>query len=66
MTKGLGYYGASDETNRKLDYDGILPRFSDSTKQKIVEAISEDYPEIKNCNDRDKKAIIKWVINEGQ
>lgn len=65
MPRGLGYYGASDETNRKLDFEGTPPKLSPETKQKIQEAIAQDYPEIKNVSDRDKKAIIKWVINEG-
>ncbi|MDJ0554351.1 MAG: hypothetical protein QNJ68_07930 [Microcoleaceae cyanobacterium MO_207.B10] len=64
MPFGLGYYGASDETNRNLDYEGNPPKLSESAKQKIHEAIAEDYPQIKNCSDRDKKAITKWVVNE--
>ena len=64
MSKGLGYYGASDETNRKLDYEGNPPTISESTKEKIVDAIANDYPHIKNCSDRDKKAIAKWIVNE--
>lgn len=64
MTKCLGYYGASDETNRKLDYEGHPPKLSEETKEKIVAAIAEDYPDIKNCSDSDKKAITQWVVNE--
>ena len=64
MTKCLGYYGASDAINEKLDYDGRPPKLSEETKEKIVAAIAEDYPDIKNCSDGDKKAITQWVINE--
>ena len=37
---------------------------SETTRQQIVEAIANDYPEIKNMGDRDQKAVVKWVVNE--
>ncbi|MDE5087774.1 MAG: hypothetical protein O4805_11765 [Trichodesmium sp. St16_bin2-tuft] len=64
MSFGLGYYGASNETSAELDYDGHPPKMSETTKQQIVEAIANDYPEIKNMSDRDQKAVVKWVVNE--
>ena len=64
MSFGLGYYGASNETSAELDYDGHPPRMSETTRQQIVEAIANDYPEIKNMGDRDQKAVVKLVVNE--
>ncbi len=64
MPFGLGYYGASDETNKKLDYEGKPPKMSPTTKQKIHEAIAEDYPEVKDMSEGDKKATMRWVVNE--
>ena len=64
MSRGLGYYGASNETSAELDYNGHPPKMSEITKQKIVEAIANEYPEIKNMSDRDQKAVVKWVVNE--
>ena len=64
MSRGLGYYGASNETSAELDYNGHPPKMSEITKQKIVEAIASEYPQIKNMSDRDQKAVVKWVVNE--
>ncbi|NES67603.1 MAG: hypothetical protein F6K24_21360 [Okeania sp. SIO2D1] len=64
MTKCLGYYGASDETNRELDYDGGPPIVTPETKQGIYQAIENSYPQIKDMSEGDKKAVAKWVINE--
>ena len=64
MSYGLGYYGASDEINHQLDYDGQPPKMSEITKQQIVNAIANDYPQIKNMSERDQKATMRWVINE--
>lgn len=64
MSYGLGYYDASDEINRQLDYDGNPPKMSETTKQQIVDAISNDYPQIKNMSERDQKATMRWVVNE--
>ncbi|NES64102.1 MAG: hypothetical protein F6K24_01970 [Okeania sp. SIO2D1] len=64
--KPLGYYGATNETSAELDYDGYKPKLSEETKQGIVEAIANDYPEIKNKSERDKIAIAEWVVNEGK
>ncbi|NET30243.1 hypothetical protein [Okeania sp. SIO1I7] len=63
---GLGYYGASQEINEKLDYDGYRPKLSEQTKQGIIEAISNDYPDIKTCSKRDQIAIAEWVVVEGK
>ncbi len=63
---GLGYYGASEKTSRELDYDGYKPKLSDETKQGIIDAIANDYPEIKNKSERDKIAIAEWVVVEGK
>ncbi|NES64038.1 MAG: hypothetical protein F6K24_01635 [Okeania sp. SIO2D1] len=62
----LGYYGASPETSAKLDFDGKQPKLSEQTKQGIIEAISNDYPEIKTCSKRDQIAIAEWVVVEGK
>ncbi|MEM9272360.1 MAG: hypothetical protein AAGA80_05275 [Cyanobacteria bacterium P01_F01_bin.143] len=64
MPFGLGYYGASDKVNHDLDYEGHPPQMSETTKQQIVEAIANDYPDIKNMSERDKKATMRWVVNE--
>lgn len=64
MPFGLGFYGASDRVNCELDYDGHAPEMSETTKQQIVEAIANDYPQINEMSDRDKKAVMKWVVNE--
>ncbi len=64
MTKCLGYYGASDKTNQELDYDGRPPEVSQETKDGIYQAIEKSYPQVKDMNERDKKAVAKWVINE--
>lgn len=64
MPFGLGYYGASDKVNRELDYDGHPPKLSETTKQQIVEAIANEYPQIKEMSNRDQKAVVKWVVNE--
>lgn len=64
--KPLGYYGATDETSAKLDFDGYRPKLSEETKQGIIEAIAKDYPEIKNCSKRDQIAIAEWVVVEGK
>lgn len=37
---------------------------SETTKQQIVEAIANDYPEVKDMSERDKKATMRWVVNE--
>lgn len=59
MTKCLGYYGASDKTNRELDYDGYPPEASEDTKKGIYEAIEKSYPQVKDMSERDKKSSRK-------
>ncbi len=65
MAKCLGYYGADDETNRKLNYDGTAPTVTDEQRKAIEEAVAEVIPEMKNLDQRDKRAVVKWVVNEG-
>ena len=64
MSFGLGFYGASDEISRKLDFYGHSPNLSNQTKQRIIQAVSGEYPDILNCSGRDQLAICKWVVNE--
>ena len=64
MSFGLGFYGASDEISRKLDFYGHSPNLSNQTKQRIIQAVSSEYPDILNCSRRDQLAICKWVVNE--
>ena len=66
MSFGLGFYGAGDEISRKLDFEGHSPNLSEQTKQKIIQALSSEYPDILNCTGRDQLASCKWVINESQ
>ncbi len=65
MANCLGYYGSSDEANRNLNYDGTAPAVSNEQRQAIEEAVAEVIPEIKDLDSRDKRAVVKWVINEG-
>lgn len=65
MSKCLGYYGSSDEANRNLNYDGTAPEVTDEQRQAIEKAVAEVIPEIKDLNSRDKRAVVKWVVNEG-
>ncbi|NEQ37021.1 MAG: hypothetical protein F6K40_12350 [Okeania sp. SIO3I5] len=62
--KCLGYYGASQEVNSELDYDGYPPVVSEETKEGIYQAIEKSYPQIKGMSEPDKKAVARWVINE--
>ena len=63
--KCLGYYGASDQVSYELDYDGYPPEVSQETKEGIYQAIEQSYPQVKDMSEADKKAVAKWVINEG-
>jgi len=64
MAKGLGYYGGSTSISQKLDYNGSPPKLSEATKLGIINAIALSYPQILSCCERDKKAIMRWLINE--
>lgn len=66
MSYCLGYYGATQETSAKLDFDGKTPKLSEKAKQGIIEAIAIDYPDILSCSKRDRQAIAVWVVNEGR
>ncbi len=63
--KCLGYYGASEKVHSKLDCDGYPPEVSQETKEGIYQAIEKSYPQVKDMTEADKKAVSKWVINEG-
>jgi hypothetical protein len=65
MTKCLGFYGASDKTSRELNYDGCPPIVTPEVKEGIYQAIEKSYPQIKNMSERDKRAVAKWMVNEG-
>ncbi|NEP85604.1 MAG: hypothetical protein F6K18_01495 [Okeania sp. SIO2C2] len=65
MANCLGYYGSSDEATRNLNYDGTAPEVTDEQRQAIEKAVAEVIPEIKDLNSRDKRAVVKWVVNEG-
>ena len=64
MSKGLGYYGGSTNISQKLDYNGYPPKLLEVTKLGIINAISLTYPDILSCNECDKKAVMRWLINE--
>ncbi len=63
--KPLAYYGASEEVHSTLDYNGYPPEVSQETKQGIYKAIENSYPQVKYMSESDKKAMAKWIINEG-
>lgn len=60
----LGYYGASKEVAEQLDPDGYKVDICEDTRLDIFEAIANDYPDIHEMSDSDKKAVAKWVVNE--
>ena len=64
MSKGLGYYGGSTSISQKLDYNGCPPKLLEATRLGIINAIALSYPQILSCCERDKKAIMRWLINE--
>ena len=66
MTKGLGYWGASNKVNQDLDYDGFAPNLSKDTWEEMITALSRDYTQIVNFSNRDKNAVLKWVVNENE
>ena len=63
MSKDLGYYGGSTSISQNLDYDGYPPKLSEATRLGIINAIALSYPQILSCCERDKKAIMRWLIN---
>lgn len=65
MSKCLGYYGSSNEANHDLNYDGTAPVVNDEQREAIEKAVAEVIPEMKNLDKRDKRAVVKWVVNEG-
>ena len=65
MAYCLGYYGASDKVNHDLNYDGAPPKVTDDQRKAIEEAVAAVIPEIKNLDKRDRRAVVRWVINEG-
>ncbi|NET44859.1 hypothetical protein [Okeania sp. SIO2B3] len=64
MTKPLGYYGASKQVAHNLDPDGKPPIVASDIAQRFFQSLEEEYPQMKNMTERDKKAIAKWVVNE--
>ena len=63
--KPLAYYGASEKVHSELDYDGYPPEVKNETTEGIYEAIEKSYPQVKDMDERDKKAVAQWIINEG-
>ncbi|MGB3508973.1 MAG: hypothetical protein WBA93_06980 [Microcoleaceae cyanobacterium] len=66
MTKGLGYWGATNEVNQELDYNGNVPKLSKETWELMIAALSKDYPQIESYSDRNKNCVLKWVVNENE
>ena len=50
---------------RLLRSHGRPPIVTPEVKEGIYQAIEKSYPQIKNMSERDKRAVAKWVINEG-